>query len=189
MTDQTLMKPIDAIPSVERLESLSLPDLNDLCDATEVSIRAGGGFGWVDVPERDTLERFWNGVMAMPARSLLVVRLDGVIAGACQLVSPPQNNEAQAMSVHLTTSFVAPWARGHGLATMLVQHAEKIAREDGFAVINLDVRETMESAMKLYEAQGFIRVGMHPYYAKVGDEVLSGYYYYKVINPDVVEAK
>ena len=189
MTDQPLMKPIDAVPSVECLSEMSAVDLNDLCDATEAAIGAGGGFGWVDVPARDGLERFWNGVMAMPARRLLVARLDGVIAGSCQLVSPPPNNEAQAMSVQLTTSFIAPWARGHRLATMLVQHAEKIAREDGFAVMNLDVRETMESAMTLYESQGFIRVGMHPYYAKVGDEVLKGYYYYKVINPDAVELK
>lgn len=186
MSDTLQKKPLDPQISVECVEELSAADLNDLCDATDAAIEAGGGFGWVTIPQRDGLERFWSGVLAMPRRTLLVARLDGVIAGACQLIEPAPNNEAQAMSVQLTTNFIAPWARGHGLATMMVQDAEKRARADGFAVINLDVRETMQSAMALYEAQGFVRIGMHPYYATVDDEVLKGYYYYKVINPEAV---
>ena len=53
----------------------------------------------------------------------MVVRLDKVIAGSCQIVCPPRNNEAQAFR-NLTTFFVAPWARGHGLAALLIGEAE-----------------------------------------------------------------
>ena len=98
----------------------------------------------------------------MPARILLVARLDGVICGTCQLWKPPHNNEAQAHIIQLTTNFVAPWARGHGLSKMLVQHAEKTARDEGFSVLNLDVRETMTRAIEVYESLGFIRFGTHP---------------------------
>lgn len=181
MTDQLQTKPLEPVPSVERLKEFSRADLNDLCDATDAAIESGGGFGWLSLPPRETLERYWQGVLVMPSRILLVARLDGVICGTCQLVKPPANNEAQAHSVQLTTHFIAPWARGHGLATLLVQEAEKLARIEGFKVINLDVRETMQSAMKLYENQGFQQIGKHPCYAIVEGDVLEGYYYCKVI--------
>ncbi len=182
MNDQFKTQPLEPKPSVERLEQLSEADLNDLCDATDAAIEGGGGFGWIDLPSREILERYWNGVVTMPARVLIVARLDGVICGTCQLVEPPKNNEAQAHAVHLTTNFMAPWARGQGLSGMLLDEVDKVARDEGFSVINLDVRETMEAAMKLYETKGFIRIGEHPHYAEVGGETLKGYYYYKEIS-------
>lgn len=184
MSEQNQIKLMKAVPSVERvMQPLSVPDLNDLCDATDAAIEGGGGFGWVDLPSRHILERFWQGVMAMPTRILFVARLDGVICGTCQLIKPPSNNEAQAHAVQLTTNFVAPWARGHGLARMLVEAAEKAAQDEGFSVINLDVRETMEVAIKLYESLGYVRIGTHPCYAKVDGEAIRGFYYYKALGP------
>lgn len=179
MNDQIQTKPLDPAPTVEQLFELAHNDLNDLCDAAIAAIEAGGGFGWLSVPPRETLERYWYGVVTMPARLVLVARLDGVICGSCQLVKPPVNNEAQAHAVHLTTNFVAPWARGHGLATLLVTEAEKLAKKEGFSVINLDVRETMGSAIKLYESLGFKRFGEHPHYAEVDGKPVKGFYYSK----------
>ncbi|MCC7305410.1 MAG: GNAT family N-acetyltransferase, partial [Alphaproteobacteria bacterium] len=118
-------------PSVELLEKFAPGELNDLCDATYAAIESGGGFGWTRKPERDVLERYWQGVLAMPARLLFVARLDNMICGTLQLVKPPVNNEAQRHIVQLTTNFVAPWARGHGLAKMLLEEAEKVAKEEG----------------------------------------------------------
>lgn len=181
MTDKTQTKPMAPAPTVERLKQFSPGDLNNLCDATYAAIEGGGGFGWVKKPERSVLERYWQGVLAMPARILFVARMDNVICGTCQLVKPPSNNEAQAFAVQLTTNFVAPWARGHGLAKMLVSEAEKIAAEEGFSVINLDVRETMDRAISLYESMDYTRFGTNPHYAKVDGKVLQGYYYTKKI--------
>jgi len=189
MSDQIKMKPVDAVPSVERLDALSPADLNDLCDATDAAIEGGGGFGWLHLPARDMLERYWQGVIAMPARILMVARLDGVICGTCQLWKPPVNNEAQAHTVQLTTNFITPWARGHGLSKRLVQKAEETAKEEGFAVINLDVRETMVRAIEVYEGLGYIKFGTHPYYVRTEDQILKGFYYYKVIDPKAVQQK
>ncbi|MGN7437281.1 MAG: GNAT family N-acetyltransferase [Alcanivorax sp.] len=187
MSDQTNLKPLEPSPSVEHIKEFHAGDLNDLCDATDAAIEGGGGFGWVKLPERDILERYWRGVLTMPARELFVARLDGVICGTCQLLKPPANNEAQSFAVQLTTNFVAPWARGYGLAKMLIEEAESFALKDGFSVINLDVRETLKEAMALYEHLGYTRIGEHPAYALVDDKVLKGYYYTKVINPKVRE--
>ncbi len=180
MTDMNA-KPMNPAPSVQRLREFSPGDLNDLCDATYAAIEQGGGFGWVKAPPRDTLERYWPGILAMPARMLFVARMDHVICGTLQLVKPPANNEAQRHAVQLTTNFVAPWARGHGLATLLLKEAEKEAHEEGFSVINLDVRETMDSAIKLYEGAGYTRIGTHPDYAHVDGKTIAGHYYFKNI--------
>ncbi len=181
MNDSTRPKPLEPVPTVERLIELHPGDLNDLCDATDAAIEGGGGFGWLKLPARDILERYWQGVLAMPSRELFVARLDGVICGTCQLVLPPANNEAQSFSVTLTTNFVAPWARGHGLAERIIEAAENYAIHSGFEVINFDIRATMEKAITLYEKLGYIRIGEHPCYAKVDGESLKGYYYTKII--------
>ena len=166
--------------SIERVQGkMKQSDLNDLCDAADAAIVAGGGFGWVRLPQREVMERFWQGVMAMPLRILIVARLDGVIAGSLQLIRPAPNNEAQQFAVHLTNHFVAPWARGHGLARRLLIEAEHIARDEGYDVINLDVREALDAAISLYESQGYELIGVHPAYAKVKGRLVEGRYYYK----------
>ncbi len=181
MSDNTNLQISEPIAIVERLRDFNAGDLNDLCDATDAAIEGGGGFGWLNLPARDILERYWQGVLVMPARELFVARLDGVICGTCQLLKPPANNEAQSFAVQLTTNFVAPWARGHGLAKMLIVEAEKFAKAEGYEVLNLDVRETLVKAMQLYEDLGYTRIGEHPHYAKVDGQVIKGYYYTKFI--------
>lgn len=168
--------------SVEKIIELSQLDLRDLCDATDAAIEGGGGFGWTELPARSILERYWEGVVVMPKRSLLVARLDGVICGTCQLIEPSSHNQAQAHIVQLTTNFIAPWARGYGLAQKLLKKAEEISKAEGYKVINLDVRETMKDAIKLYESFGFKHIGTHPCYAIIDGKVLKGYYYCKEIS-------
>ena len=189
MNDQTSLKTNSPSVTVSRItESLSKPDLNDLCDATDAAIEGGGGFGWLNVPERTMLERYWQGVITAPTRWLFVARLDGVICGTTQLILPPANNEAQAHIVQMTTNFVAPWARGHGLARMLLETVEAHAKNAGFAVINLDVRSTMASAVQLYESMGYVKFGEHPFSVRSNGETITSLYYYKNINPDFFKA-
>lgn len=164
-------------------------DLHDLCDATIQAIEAGGGFGWVTPPPREVLERYWRGVMAVPERTLFVGRLDGVIVGSAQLVRPFKSNEAQQFAATLATSFIAPWARGHGLARKLTLAVEDKARAEGFAQLNLDVRETQQAAIQLYEKLGYVRWGVNPNYALLGERMLKGYYYYKPLGPGAASGR
>ena len=164
---------------VAKITELSSSDLHELCDAADTAIEEGGGFGWLAPPPRRVLENFWRGALMVPERSVFVGRLDGVVVGSAQLVRPTKNNEAQSKAVTLTTNFVAPWARGHGLARLLTATVEEQARRDGFLVINLDVRATQDAAIALYEAAGYVRCGVHPLYANVDDQWVEGYFYYK----------
>src|SRR6202034_3840028 len=164
---------------VEHVEELDDDDLAALCEATDAAIIDGGGFGWVNPPGRRALERYYRGVLLVPERELHVVRMNGTIVGSAHLVRPPRNNEAQAFAAQLMHSFIAPYARGHGLARMLTLGVEERARELGYHVLNLDVRETQEVAIRLYESLGYVQWGIHPEYASVGGKVVRGFYYYK----------
>ena len=121
--------------SVQRAEAFTNEDLHALCEATHAAIIEGGGFGWVRPPERRALEAYFRGLLLVPERQVFTARLNGTIVGSAQLVRPPRNNEAQAFAAHLMHSFVAPYARGHGLARMLTEGVEIRARELGYHVL------------------------------------------------------
>jgi len=126
------------------------------------------------------LENYWKGVLLIPDRRLVVGRLDGVIAGSAQLSKAPRNNEAQRFAGTITGAFVAPWARGHGLARGMVLEIERLAREElGLVVLNLDLRATQRAAISLYEGLNYRRWGTHPDYAWVDGHAVPGHYYYK----------
>jgi ribosomal protein S18 acetylase RimI-like enzyme len=154
--------------AVDRISAFTDDDLAALCEAANAAIIDGGGFGWLNPQGRASLESYFRGVLLVPERQLFVARLDGVIVGAAQLVRPPRNNEAQAFAAHLQHAFIAPYARGFGLARMMTRRVEEAARSLGYHVLNLDVRETQEAAIALYESLGYIRWGV---------------FYYKVLQP------
>ena len=106
-------------------------------------------------------------------------RASGVICGSAQLIRPSASNEARAFAVQLEHAFIAPWARGHGLARLLMEKAEVLARNEGFDVIALDVRETQRRAIRLYERHGYTRWGRNPFYARVDGKPVAGLYYWK----------
>jgi ribosomal protein S18 acetylase RimI-like enzyme len=166
---------------VERAAELSDDDLQALCEAADAAIIEGGGFGWVRSPGRLALQSYFTGVLLVPERELFIGRLDGVIVGSAQLVRPPRNNEAQAFAATIMHSFIAPYARGHGLARMMTRRMEDGARALGYRVLNLDVRETQDAAIHLYESLGYHRWGEHPAYARVGGRTIRGIFFTKLL--------
>lgn len=170
--------------AVERITQFTNRDLTELCEAAEDAIKAGGGFGWLKPPPRYVMEAYWRGVLLVPERQLFIGRLEGVVAGSGQLWRPTRNNEAQAHAATLTTNFVASWARGHGLARLLTRTVEAAAREAGFKILNLDLRETQEAAIALYETFGYERWGRHPLYAVVDGKPVAGLFYFKDLDRD-----
>jgi ribosomal protein S18 acetylase RimI-like enzyme len=168
---------------IERLKEFSDQDLHALCEATDAAILDGGGFGWLNSPGRRTLETYFRGVLLVPERELLVARLNGEIVGSAILVRPPRNNEAQAFAATLMHSYIAPYARGHGLARKLTEAVEDRARELGYHILNLDVRETQAAAIRLYQTLGYTKWGEHPEYALVRGRSVAGFFFYKRLRP------
>ena len=156
MSQLATVGPRVEVGTVDRLRKR---ELAELCDAAAAAINDGAGFGWVRPPQPAAFERYWRGVTVVPERLLFVGRMDGVVAGSVQLVSAAPQKEAWRLSCLIDTHFVAPWARGHGLARLLLEAAEAEARARGYKVMNLSVRETQEAAIALYESLGFKALG------------------------------
>lgn len=168
--------------SIEKLEQLTSQDMNDLCDATDAAIEAGGGFGWLHLPSRQMMERYWQGVLLVESKDIYVARLDDVISGTAQLIRYPNNNKAQNFSAKLRTFFIAPWARGYGLAKMMLQKIEEDAAEQGIDVLNVQIRDTQQAGLELFESMGYSCWGVNPLYAKKDDgTIIKGHYYQKDI--------
>ena len=164
---------------VELLSSINNLDLADLCNITEQAIKAGGGFGWLNVPPRVVLKKFWKGIVLIKNRKLIVGRLNEAIAGTLQLIFPPPSNEAQQNILNITSHFVAPWARGYGLAKEMIDRAEIVGIENGANCAHLDVRETQDAAIQLFKSKGYKQWGTNPTYAFVEGKNIKGLYYYK----------
>ena len=165
--------------NIEVLDKLNGADLTDLCQATEDAIRDGIGFNWVTPPVRETLEAYWRGVSVVPERVLIVGRLDGTVCGSIQLIRPSKSKETSAFSVDVQAHFVAPWARGHGIAKELLHFAEREAAKHGFSVVRLSVRETQERALQIYRESGYTEWGKLPYYEFVNSSMVAGHFFYK----------
>lgn len=169
--------------SVEKITAFRGSDLSDLCQATEDAITDGIGFNWLVPPIRDMLEAYWKGVLVVPSRTLFGGRLDGTLAASIQLVRPSKSKETSAFSCEIEAHFVAPWARGHGLAKSLLEHAEREAAKEGFSIIRLSVRETQERALQIYRESGYNEWGKLPYYEFVNATMVAGHYFYKKLEP------
>ncbi len=169
--------------AVERCERISEADLLQLCEATNAAIIEGGGFGWLEPQGHDVLMRHFRGVLMVPERELFLARLDGRVVGSAQLVKPPRNNEAQAVGAQLTHAYIAPYARGVGLARKLIRSVEERAASLGHRVLNLDVRETQTTAIQIFETLGYTRWGTHPAYARVKGRIVQGHFFHRLLDP------
>lgn len=167
---------------VQRILNLDEDDLQTLCEVVDAAILDGEGFDWLQPQGRQVLERYFRGLLMVPERMLFAVRQDGVIMGGAQLVRSPRNNEMQAMCVTLAHLFVAPYAHRALLGATLLQEVESAARNMGFRVMNADVPETRTSAIALLQQAGFILWGSHPFYARVGDDILRGLFFTKPLD-------
>lgn len=164
---------------VEVLSKVNNTDLADLCNITEQAIKAGGGFGWLTAPPRPLLNKYWKGVVLINNRKLIVGRMNNDIAGTLQLLQQASNNEAQKNIFNIASHFVAPWARGYGLAKAMIDKAENLGKESGANCIQLDVRETQDAAIKLFISKGYIQWGTNPNYAQINGKYIKGLYFYK----------
>tara|TARA_B100000700_G_C14784600_1_gene732955 strand:- start:243 stop:779 length:537 start_codon:yes stop_codon:yes gene_type:complete len=167
--------------NTEILKKISDVDLADLCNITEQAISAGGGFGWLTVPPRSTLKKYWNGLILVGNKKLMVGRLNNAIAGTLQITFQTQNNESQKSIAQINSHFVAPWARGYGLAKAMVDYAENTSKESGVKCLQIDIRETQKAAIQLFESKGFIQWGKNPYYSFINGQFVKGLYFYKNI--------
>ncbi len=164
---------------IRKITEWNRGDLADICEATEDAINDNIGFNWLSPPMREVMESYWRGVLLVPERELFGGWLDGNLAGAIQLIRPGASKETSSFCAQIEAHFVAPWARGHGIAKSLLQMAEREAANEGFTVLKLSVRETQDAALRLYQENGYVRWGILPYHEFVSGKTIAGHFFYK----------
>lgn len=115
-------------------------------------------------------QAFWRGVaddVACCARALLVAEdAAGRIVGTVQLVLGQPDNQAHRADV--AKMLVHRSARRLGLAQLLLDAADAVAKQEGKTVLVLDT-VTGGDAERLYARAGWQRVGTVPHYALMPD--------------------
>ncbi len=89
---------------------------------------------------------------------LLVVELDGGIAGAVVYIGPRVSPRAEFFEPEwpiIRMLVVDPAARGNGIGRKLTEKCIELARRDGAEVISLHTSPAMEVALSLYLRMGF----------------------------------
>ena len=165
--------------SVDILKNINEVDLADLCNITEQAIKAGGGFGWLRVPTREILNQYWKKKLDENHNNLIVGRLNGIIAGTLQLSYEKSNIESRKNIAQIKRQFVAPWARGYGLAKSMIDYSENKSKEDNIKSIQLAVRETQDAAIQLFTDKDYKIWGENPYYAFINGSFVKGIYFFK----------
>jgi ribosomal protein S18 acetylase RimI-like enzyme len=170
---------------IRKVEVLSSKELSGLCEAAKATIAADTsfslGFHFISVPENDHLSRYFLGALLVPEREQFICEINGVVGGYIELLRPSKNCPTRLFSAEVSSHFVAPWARGNGIAMNLLNFAEGFAKNNNISVIKLSLRQTQEAANKLYEKSGYVRWGSCDKYERINDKFVVGNFYYKEI--------
>lgn len=150
--------------SVRRLHTLDDAQINELADVLIDSVEGGASVSFMRPLPQERAVAFWRGVaqsVAAGERALLVAQDAHGVCGTVHLVlSQPENQPHRA---ELSKMLVHRRARCQGAGAALLQAAEATARDCGKSLLVLDTAS--DEAERLYERQGWTRVGVIPGYA------------------------
>ena len=125
------------------------------------------------------LNQYWKKKLDENHNNLIVGRLNGIIAGTLQLSYEKSNIESRKNIAQIKRQFVAPWARGYGLAKSMIDYSENKSKEDNIKSIQLAVRETQDAAIQLFTDKDYKIWGENPYYAFINGSFVKGIYFFK----------
>ena len=116
------------------------------------------------------LEKSRDGIM-------LVAKADGKIIGNASLSRLPRRMAHRGdLAVSVAKEY---WNKGIG--TELLKHTLSFARENGFEVLDLQVRSDNLTAIHVYEKLGFQKLCTYPKFFKIGDQYVDFEYMYLVL--------
>jgi GNAT superfamily N-acetyltransferase len=163
---------------LRRLHAPADAEVEGLADVLIDCVAGGSSVSFMDPLSRERAVAFWRRVargVAAGERALLVADDAQGICGTVQLVlEQPENQPHRA---DLAKLLVHRRARRGGLGAALVRAAEATARECGKTLLVLDAVSGGDAA-RLYERQGWVRVGDVPGYALLPRGGLCGTTFY-----------
>jgi GNAT superfamily N-acetyltransferase len=148
-------------------------EVEDLASVLIDCVEGGASVSFMLPLTRERALAFWRQValgVAAGERALLVAEDARGVCGTVQLVlDQPENQPHRA---ELSKMLVHRRARRQGLGAALMRAAEATARECGKTLLVLDTAS--DEAERLYERQGWVRVGVIPGYALLPQGGLCG---------------
>lgn len=170
--------------SLRRLPTLNGESISQLADVLIDCVDGGASVSFMAPLSREHALAFWTMVAEDVAdgERVVIVAEDGEgICGTVQLIlAQPQNQPHRA---DVAKMLVHRRARRHGIGGALIREAECAARDAGKTLLVLDTI-TGSDADRLYERNGWVRVGEVPDYALLPHGGLSGttFFYRRVPN-------
>jgi GNAT superfamily N-acetyltransferase len=164
--------------SVRRLHTVTDEEIAGLADVLMDCVEGGASISFMRPLSRAKALAFWQDVAGRAAREanvLLVAEDEAGIVGTVQLaLDLPENQPHRA---ELAKMIVHRRGRRRGIGVSLLRAAEETALELGRTVLVLDTASA--DAERLYERQGWIRVGKVPDYALLpnGDRCATVFFY------------
>jgi GNAT superfamily N-acetyltransferase len=161
------------VGSVRRLLAVDGARLDALAEVLIDCVEGGASVSFMHPLSRARALAFWRRVadgVAAGERALLVAEDERGVCGTVQLIlGQPENQPHRA---ELAKMLVHRRARRRGLGAALMRAAEATARECGKTLLVLDTAS--DDAERLYERQGWVRVGAIPGYALLPQGGLCG---------------
>ncbi|HVE88162.1 MAG TPA: GNAT family N-acetyltransferase [Burkholderiaceae bacterium] len=152
------------IRSVRRVHALDDPQIEQLAYVLRDCVDGGASVSFMHPLTHERAVAFWRGVansVAAGERAILVAADELGICGTVHLVlDQPENQPHRA---ELSKMLVHRRARCQGVGAALLQAAEVTARECGKSLLVLDTAS--DDAERLYQRQGWTRVGAIPGFA------------------------
>lgn len=106
-----------------------------------------------------------------PPKDLWIAERNGKILGSVFVIP----FERSAETAQLRMLYVEPDARGQGIGTVLVKQAVRFARESGYRRMRLWTQESLNSARRIYAAEGFRMVESAPHHS-FGKDLISEFW-------------
>jgi GNAT superfamily N-acetyltransferase len=157
--------------AIRRLNPVSDADIEGLADVLVDVVEGGASVSFMHPFTRDKAIEFWRGVakgVAAGERVVVVAEDEHGICGTAQLIlALPENQPHRA---DLAKMLVHRRARRRGIGAAVLNAAEDVARELGRTLLVLDTAS--RDAERLYERNGWIKVGVIPDYALMPDGAL-----------------
>ncbi|NKI94879.1 GNAT family N-acetyltransferase [Rhizobacter sp. SG703] len=154
--------------TVRRLATLTPADIDALSAVLIDCVDGGASVGFMQPFDPARARAFWRRVadgVARGERALLVAQDALGIVGTVQLVLDQPDN--QPHRADLCKMLVHRRSRRQGTGAALMRAAETLARENGKTLLVLDTANP--DAERLYEREGWQRVGTVPDYALLPD--------------------
>jgi GNAT superfamily N-acetyltransferase len=168
--------------AIRRVDAVFDADIDRLAALLLDCVEGGASVGFMHPLGLDQARAFWRGV-ALDAeqgkRALLVAQDGNRIVGTVHLVLAQPDN--QPHRADLCKMLVLRSERRRGIGAMLMDAAERVAREAGKSLLVLDTAS--EEAERLYARMGWKALGVIPGYALLPQGGLCGttYFYRELV--------